>query len=119
MAHLNEKSYAVIDQLTSVAKDLDTTIARVALSWVQSQPGVTSTIIGARTMSQLEDNLAAIDVRLRPEHLSALESVSKPQLNFPFDFVKNAGPFRSGGTTINGETHEVNFLAPKEPSETY
>ncbi len=118
-SHLNEKSYAIIDTLTSIAKQLNTTVARVALSWVQSQPGVTSTIIGARTMAQLEDNVAAVEVKLRPEHLSALDEVSRPELNFPFEFVKRGGTFRSSGTTINGEINEVNPLAPKDLSETF
>ncbi len=48
------------------------TVPRVALAWVQNQPGVTSTIIGARTMQQLDDNHGALDVKLSPAHLAAL-----------------------------------------------
>src|SRR5205814_3031713 len=50
MSALNDKAYAIIDELIKTAKALGTTPARVALSWVQSRPGVTSTIIGARTL---------------------------------------------------------------------
>src|SRR5277367_3870938 len=55
-SELTEKAYAVIDELISIAGELDSTPARVALSWVQHRPGVASTIIGARTLEQLEDN---------------------------------------------------------------
>lgn len=50
---LNEKAYAVVDELAGVAQAHDTTPARVALAWVQGRPGVTSTIIGARRLTQL------------------------------------------------------------------
>ena len=53
--------------------ELDTTPARVALAWVSGRPGVASPILGARTLAQLDDNLAALDVKLAPEHVAALE----------------------------------------------
>jgi len=43
---LDEKAFAVVDQLERIARELDTTVARVALAWVQRRPGVASTIIG-------------------------------------------------------------------------
>src|SRR5712672_3919894 len=61
---LTEKTYAIVDELDIIAKAQQSTVARIALAWVQAQPGVTSTIIGARRLAQLEDNLQAIDVRL-------------------------------------------------------
>ncbi len=57
---LNEASYALVDELEVIAKAHDSTVARVALAWVQAQPGVTSTIIGARQLAQLEDNVKAL-----------------------------------------------------------
>src|SRR5581483_2128717 len=64
---LNERAYLVIDILVDLAAKLGTTPARVALSWVQSRPGVASTIIGARTVAQLDDNLEALELRLPPD----------------------------------------------------
>src|SRR5262249_54200531 len=52
-AFLNEKAYAVVDELEAIAKAHDSTVARVALAWVRGQPGVSSTIIGARRLTQL------------------------------------------------------------------
>jgi aryl-alcohol dehydrogenase-like predicted oxidoreductase len=116
---LTEKNYRIIDVLLDVAKQAGTTPARVALAWVQSRPGVASTIIGARTLAQLEDNLAALDVGLSPEQTKALDEVSRPTLNFPYDFVRNSGPFSHGGTTINGVTAAVNPLAPPTDADRY
>lgn len=103
---LDESVFTLIDELGNVARELDTTIARVALSWVQSRPGVTSTILGARTIAQLDDNLAAIDVELTPEQTARLDALTKPKLNFPADFLAMASTIQAGGTTINGERSE-------------
>src|SRR5258708_28720214 len=77
---INEKTYALVDELEAIAKAHDSTVARVALAWLQAQPGVTSTIIGARRLSQLEDNLKALDVGLSGEALSRLDALTKPTL---------------------------------------
>lgn len=116
---LNERTYTIVDKLQEIAKELDTTVARVALSWVQGRPGVTSTILGARSVAQLEDNLAAVDVKLTPDHLTALDALSKPTLNFPAAFLANAGVFINGGTTINGESARVWPLSPQTDAERY
>src|ERR1700742_2254594 len=71
---LVEKTYAVVDVLEAIAKAHDSTPARVALAWVQARPGVTSTIIGARRMAQLEDNLKALEITLTPEQMATLDA---------------------------------------------
>jgi aryl-alcohol dehydrogenase-like predicted oxidoreductase len=100
---LDETSYTVIDELEKIAGDLDTTVARVALAWVQARPAVSSTIIGARTLAQLDDNLKALEVKLTPEQTAALDTLTKPKLNFPADFLDMARMIHAGGTTINGQ----------------
>lgn len=116
-ASLNERSFAVLDVVRRVAGEVGTTPARVALAWVQSRPGVVSTIIGARSVAQLDDNLGALDVRLPPEAVAALDEASKPSLDFPTDFVRASGTFKRGGTTVNGETAPPWPLAPKTDAE--
>src|ERR1700709_2695348 len=59
---LNEKTYAVVDELEIMAKAHETNVASVALAWLHAQPAVTSIIIGARRLSQFEDNIRALDV---------------------------------------------------------
>jgi aryl-alcohol dehydrogenase-like predicted oxidoreductase len=116
---LHDKAYDVIDTVIAIAHELETSPARVAIAWVQSQPGVASTIIGVRTGVQLEDNLGAIEVKLTPAHVAALDAVSKPSLDFPAEFLRNVGPFGYGGTTIDGETFAANGGAPRDDSERY
>ena len=70
-------------------------------------------------MEQLDDNLAALDVTLRPEHLAALGEVSKPKLNFPADFLRMAPVFANGGTTVNGESAPLWPMAPKGDDDRY
>lgn len=103
-ARLTEKAYDLLEEMERVAKALDTTVARVALAWVASKPGVSSTIIGARTMEQLEDNLAATNVALTPEQISKLDELSKPTLPFPLSMMAMAPIIINGGTTVNGRS---------------
>jgi aryl-alcohol dehydrogenase-like predicted oxidoreductase len=59
-AFLTEETYTVIDELEIIAKAHETTVARVALAGVGAQPAVSSVIIGARGLAQLEDNIRAV-----------------------------------------------------------
>jgi aryl-alcohol dehydrogenase-like predicted oxidoreductase len=105
--YLDEKSYAVIDELERISKELDTTVARVSLAWVQARPAVSSTIIGARTLAQLEDNLKALEVKLTPAQTAALDALTAPKLNFPADFLELGRMLHAGGTTINGQPSQL------------
>jgi aryl-alcohol dehydrogenase-like predicted oxidoreductase len=116
---LNERVFAIIDELQATARALDTTPAAVALAWVQERPGVASTIIGARRIDQLEQNLAALDIVLSSEQVARLDALSKPTLSFPMQFLNVATMFSHGGTTVNGEPSSVWPLAPKSDSERY
>jgi len=100
--HLTEKTYAIVDELDSIAKTHESTVARVALAWVQAQPGVTSTIIGARRLAQLEDNLKALDVNLSAEELGGLDALTKPTFGFPQSMQPFFPAIHNGGTSVNG-----------------
>ncbi len=103
MGHLlNEKTFALIDELEKIARAHDTTVARVALAWLQVQRGVTSTIIGARTLKQLEDNLQALSVQLQPAEVAQLNELTKPKLIFPASMQPLFPAIHNGGTTVNG-----------------
>ena len=105
-SYLNDKAYDVIDGLSAIAKKLDTTPARVALAWVQGRPGVASTILGARTLAHLDDNLAALDVKLSADDVGTLDALTTPTLNFPAAFLAYAATIQNGGATVNGERSE-------------
>ncbi|MEA3098295.1 aldo/keto reductase [Caballeronia mineralivorans] len=99
---LSEKTYALVDELDIIAKAHESTIARVALAWVQAQPGVASTIIGARRIAQLEDNLKALDVKLSAEELGRLDALTKPTFGFPQNMQTLFPALHNGGTSVNG-----------------
>ena len=103
----NEHTFEVLDVLADVARERDTTPARAAIAWVLSRPGVTSPILGARTEAQLDDNLAAIDLKLAPEDIAALDAVTRPKLNFPSKFLTGAVPASYPGMMIDGRDFEV------------
>ena len=116
---LTERNYAIIDEVIRIARELNTSPSAVALAWVQTRPGVTSTIIGARRIDQFEQNLAALDLTLDGAHVDALNRVSKPALNFPAGFLEFAPSFMHAGATVNGEPSQVTPLAPKTDAERY
>jgi aryl-alcohol dehydrogenase-like predicted oxidoreductase len=80
-----EHTWAVVDAVGAVARDLDASPAQVALAWVAAQPAVSSVILGARTVDQLADNLAAADLTLPPDVLARLDDVSAPRpADYPY-----------------------------------
>lgn len=116
---LTERTYTIIDELTRIAGELNTNPAAVALAWVQSRPGVASTIIGARRLDQLDQNLVALDITLTGAHIAALNKVSEPILNFPAGFATASAMFGQGGTTINGTPSQMWPLLPQSDEERY
>jgi aryl-alcohol dehydrogenase-like predicted oxidoreductase len=110
---LQPKDYEIADVLARIAKELDTTVPRVALSWVRSRPGVSSTIIGSRTVGHFEDNVASLDVTLTPKQMESLDAVSAPELPFPVAFLQGAPAVFAGGTTINGEPSQISPILPQ------
>ena len=71
-----DRTWDIIGAVQEIAEDRGISMAQVALSWVTNRPAVTSTILGARTMEQLEDNLGSVDCVLTDEELDALETAS-------------------------------------------
>ncbi|MDT4891748.1 MAG: hypothetical protein QOE97_783 [Pseudonocardiales bacterium] len=74
-----DRTWRVIEAVQTVAEQLGVSMAEVALAWVSDRPGVTSTILGARTVEQLDTNLRAAQLRLSAEHIGVLDAASDPQ----------------------------------------
>ena len=118
-SNLSEKAYDIVDVLIGIAKELDSTPARVALAWLAQKPGVTSIILGARTVKQLDDNLAAADLVLTAKQMEKLDEISKPSLNFPADFLSGLASFAYAGTTINGRGGPISPYVPQKDGVRY
>jgi aryl-alcohol dehydrogenase-like predicted oxidoreductase len=71
-----ERTWDIIDAVQSIAESRDVSMAEVALSWVTDRPGVTSTILGARTTEQLETNLRSARLQLTAAETAVLDGAS-------------------------------------------
>jgi aryl-alcohol dehydrogenase-like predicted oxidoreductase len=116
---LGEKTYAIVDELHIIAKAHQSTVARIALAWVQGRPGVTSTIIGARRIEQLEDNLKALDVKLSAEELGRLDTLTKPTFGFPQNMQAWFPGLHNGGTSVNGVSALASPFGVKKGDKIY
>lgn len=74
----SERTWAVVDEVRAIAEERGASMAQVALAWLLARPAVTSVILGARTVGQLDDNLGAVDLKLSQEDLDRLTKVSDP-----------------------------------------
>ena len=73
-----ERTWQVIDAVRQVAEGRGVSLSQVALAWVADRPAVTSVILGARTLEQLDDNLAAADLHLSEKETAQLNEASSP-----------------------------------------
>jgi aryl-alcohol dehydrogenase (NADP+) len=94
-----ERTWNVIDAVQTIAESRDVSMAEVALSWLTDRPGVTSTILGARTLDQLEVNLKAAGLHLTPAETEALDAASDPA---PADYPYGEPGVSQRGRSING-----------------
>jgi aryl-alcohol dehydrogenase-like predicted oxidoreductase len=117
--HLNEKTYAIVDELEVIAKAHDSTIPRVALAWLVAQAGVTSTIIGARRLTQLDDNVKALEIRLTAEELGRLNTLTKPTFGFPQSMEPFFPAIHNGGTSVNGVHAEASGFVLEKGEKPY
>lgn len=79
-----EQGYEIIDTLDEIAKQRGVTVPQVAINWLLRRPGVSTVIVGARKMEQLQDNLAAAEWELSDEEVARLDDVSSRPLPYPY-----------------------------------
>ncbi|MEM7736318.1 MAG: aldo/keto reductase [Deinococcota bacterium] len=90
-ARLNEHNLHIAAEVSRVADELGITASQVALAWLRQQAGTMIPIVGARKLSQLEDNLASLKLELSAAHVQQLNDVSAIELGFPHSML-NAEP---------------------------
>lgn len=78
--HFSDLAYDLLAVVEALADEKKCTPSQVALAWLVQQPGVTSAIVGPRTLSQLEDNLGALAVEISDEDRSRLDEAAEPEL---------------------------------------
>jgi aryl-alcohol dehydrogenase-like predicted oxidoreductase len=92
-AYDNDRMWTLMDAIRAVAARRETTAAAVSLAWLLARPEVSTVIVGARTVQQLDDNLKALEVKLTPEDVKALDEASKPDWGYPYSFIGTREPW--------------------------
>jgi aryl-alcohol dehydrogenase-like predicted oxidoreductase len=102
---LTEKKLEIAETVKAVADEIGRSPAQVAINWLCAEPRVIP-MLGARSLAHIEDNLAAIDFVLTEEQRTRLDSVSRIELGFPHDFLRNdfVRGIVSGGARIDSGT---------------
>ncbi|MFE8070464.1 aldo/keto reductase [Marinobacteraceae bacterium S3BR75-40.1] len=89
-----ERAYDCIDRMREMAEKRDVSVARIALAWLLHQPAVTSVILGAKRVEQLEDNLASSEIALTSDELASLDEVSALPPEYPGWMFERQGAAR-------------------------
>jgi aryl-alcohol dehydrogenase-like predicted oxidoreductase len=92
----SDRNWKIVAELEKVAQALDRSMAQVAVNWTVNRPGIASVIVGATKLSQLVDNLKALEFEIPLELMNRLERVSRPEVQFPYSFF---------GSEIQGMIH--------------
>lgn len=87
---LTERNHAIVQVVLTEAGKLDVSPTALALAWNLARPGVVAPIIGPKSVTQLEDNLAALDVAVPAGTLQRIDAASEPRYPYPHDFLRMA-----------------------------
>jgi aryl-alcohol dehydrogenase-like predicted oxidoreductase len=92
-AAATDRGWAILDRVRELAAAHSTTPAAVSLAWLLAKPETSTVVVGARTVAQLEQNLAALEVKLSPADMAALDEVSAPAWGYPYSFIGAREPW--------------------------
>ncbi|MGE0408588.1 MAG: aldo/keto reductase, partial [Amphiplicatus sp.] len=112
--YANDHTYNVLDALQPIAKKHGSTVGRVAIAWVCQHPDITAPMLGARSIEQLKDNLAALELKLDAEDVASLNAVSAPRLNFPAGLLKGAMSQTYANMNVNGRLYGAAPMSDKK-----
>lgn len=100
------RNWQIVAALESVAQELGRSMAQVAIQWTLARPGVTSVIVGANRVEQLEDNLGALDFTLPPALRDRLDAVSSPAPRFPYAMFSDGYQAMVHGAVVSDRSAE-------------
>jgi aryl-alcohol dehydrogenase-like predicted oxidoreductase len=89
-----DRAFDCIDAMTHMAEAKGVTVAQIALAWLLHQKVVTTVIVGAKRIEQLDDNIAATNVKLNDDELAALDEVSQLASEYPGWMQERTGEYR-------------------------
>jgi aryl-alcohol dehydrogenase-like predicted oxidoreductase len=82
-----EQGFRLVEKMREIGKQYSATVAQVAVRWLLDKKAVSSVLLGATQISQLEENLAAVGITLASEHTDALDEATSPSLVYPYWFI--------------------------------
>lgn len=86
-----ERNWRVLAAVSEIAAEHGATPSQVALAWLLDRPTVSTVLVGARTLEQLGDNLAAAELRLDEEEVQRLDDLSAPEPRYPYRMIETNG----------------------------
>jgi aryl-alcohol dehydrogenase-like predicted oxidoreductase len=89
LGKFTERNMGIVDEVKKVASEVQESPAQVALAWLLSRSTVTSVLLGASKLEQLENNLAALNTRLSPDQIKRLDDISRVEMGFPHAVLAN------------------------------
>jgi aryl-alcohol dehydrogenase-like predicted oxidoreductase len=127
-----ERNRAIVLALEKVADQIGRGMAQVALNWCVNRPGIAAAIIGARQLSQLDENLGALEFNLPPELSAQLDAASAPQIAYPYSLFADdyQAAILNTGAAVGDKPESYHrrqflpkvtdyaFTAPKAPDRT-
>lgn len=84
-----ESGFRLVDRMREIAQEHEASVAQVALAWLLTKPVVSSILVGASKISQLEDNLTSVEINLTDAEVAELDELTKPLLLYPHWFNQN------------------------------
>lgn len=91
-----ERAFDVIDAMQPIAQSRGVSVAQIAIAWLLHQSVVTSIIVGAKRLEQLNDNIAATKVVLKADELATLDQASRLTPEYPGWMLERQGEYRAG-----------------------
>lgn len=104
---MTEVDFAIQDEVIRVSKKVNQTAPQVALNWVLQQPGISSVVIGPRTLDQFEDCVKSLEFKLSKRHMESLDRASREAIHwiFPYSHIGNSAKTNQWLHTRNTERH--------------
>jgi aryl-alcohol dehydrogenase-like predicted oxidoreductase len=84
-----DHGFALLDRMRGIAAARGSSVPQVAYAWLLARPQVSSVLVGATTLEQLDDNLAAADLVLSPEDIAALDELTRPARVYPYWMIED------------------------------
>jgi aryl-alcohol dehydrogenase-like predicted oxidoreductase len=89
LGRFSERNFEIVAEVKKVASELQKSPAQVALAWLLSKSTVTSVLLGASKLEQLENNLGALDTHLSADQMKRLDDISRVEMGFPHAILAN------------------------------